>query len=378
MAVWKQLILVVFACVIGVFAWVQLAPHAATTPETAASRPGDARGGASRGAPRANRVVAAEVSEIAADGRVVAIGDAEAFKHATIVSETAGIVTEIAVKPGQRVRTGDVIVRLDDDDQRLAVEQAKVNLRTIEDKVGRYERLDSRSIPEIQLIEAQAERDLARNQLSTAEVALARRTVKAPFDGVVGFLQVEIGDALTVARPIVNIDDRSSVFVIFRVPERFSALVAPGGRVSATTAAYGNEQFTGEVEATDSRIDSASRGLQVRAQLPNDDDRLRPGMSFSVTMDFAAPNRPAVPVTALQWDRDGAYVWKVVDGKAHRARVEVIGRKPNAVLVDGDIRPKEMVIAEGHDGLREGADVSVWTAKETSGRADLVQPVVAR
>ena len=363
MAVWKQLILVVIACVVAIFAWVQFAP--ATMPEMAASRPGDVRGGVLRGVPHGSRVVTAQVTEIAADGRVVAIGNAEAIKRATIVSEPAGIVTEIAVKPQDRVRAGDVIVRLDDADQRLAVEQAQVNLRTIEDKVERYERLSgSSAIPAIQLVEAKAELDLTRNQLSSAEVALSRRTVRAPFDGVVGFLQVEIGDAISVAQPIVNIDDRSTIFLTFRVPERFSALVTPATQVSATTAAYGNEQFVGEVEATDSRIDSTSRGLLVRAQLRNDDDRLRPGMAFSVTMDFPAPRRPAVPATALQWDRDGAFLWKVIDGKAHRVRVGIVARRSHAVLISGDIAPRDLIVAEGHDGLREGAEVTMQTASD--------------
>lgn len=367
MSIWKQIIAVAVICGAAYIGWTQFeafTPDAAPATGTDAASVEDQRGGGRRGgrgfrgSRQGGAVVTAEVTEAEAGSRLVAIGSAEAAKSVTLYSQTAGIVAEVAFRPGDRVAAGDTLVRLDDAEQRIAVEQARVDVESAETTFQRYERLrDSPAYSEVQAQEARVVLARARNDLKSAELALARRTLTAPFDGVMGFAQIEIGDRISDTTPIANIDDRSTVFVSFQVPERYAALLTLGEELAATTAAYGAEAFDGRIDATDSRVDTDSRTLRVRAALPNEDDRLRPGMAFSVTLQFDTPGRPAVPQVAVQWDRDGAYVWKVVDGKAKRTEVQVIARTVDAVLVEGDIAPRDVVVAEGLEGLRDGADV---------------------
>lgn len=386
MSVWKQLVLVAVIGFIAIGAWFQLSPIAAPLLESAAVERAGAPGGSGmrggrgirsgegrgmRGGERpATRVVTAEVVEAEAGSRLVAIGTARASRSVTLYAETAGIVSEVALAAGDAVSMGDVLVRLNDAEERLAVEQARLEVEAAEETVTRYERLSqNQAIPAVQLQEARTALARARNELAAAEIALARRSVRAPFDGVMGFAEVDVGDMLSNTTPIANIDDRRTLTIEFNVPERFAGYISNGAPVSATTAAHAGAGFTGEIVAADSRVDPTSRTLKVRAALPNEDDRLRPGMAFSVTLDFDTPGRPAVPMVAVQWDRDGAYLWKVVDGRAVRTPVRVVARTSGSVLVEGDIGPADIVVAEGVEGLREGSQI----AEATEEPADAAQ-----
>lgn len=375
MSVWKQLVLVAVIGSVAIGAWFQLSPVAAPLPDSAAIERGGGsgergmRGGRGlRGADRpAARVVTAHVEEAEAGSRLVAIGTARAARSVTLYAETVGIVSEVAFSPGAPVAEGDILVRLNDSEERLAVEQARVDLEAAEETVARYERLSERqAIPAVQLQDARIALARARNALAAAEIALARRAIRAPFDGMMGFAEVDVGDMLGSTTPIANIDDRRTLTIEFNVPERFAGLIAMGEHVDATTAAYAGNTFSGEIVAADSRVDPATRSLRVRASLSNEDDLLRPGMAFSVSLDFDTPGRPAVPMVAVQWDRNGAYVWKVVDGRAVRTPVRVVARTSGTVLIEGDIASNDVVVAEGVEGLRDGARI----AEAPEGQAD--------
>lgn len=386
MKLWKQIAAVGVIAVGMVTAWQQLSPFATPAGERpgwaersgaagAAARPGRGMG---RGDRPASRVITAKVAEAEAGSRLVAIGTARAAQSVTLHSQTAGLVNEIAFAPGDRVTEGDVLIRLDDSEEHIAVEQARLELQAAEDTVGRYDRLEqSQSIPAVQAEEARIALARARNALAAAELALERRNVRAPFSGVMGFAEIDVGDMLANTTPLANIDDRDTLIVEFHVPERFAALIEHGTIVTATTAAHSETQFAGEIVATNSRIEPDSRTLKVRAALPNEDDRLRPGMAFSVTVDFDTPGHPAVPKVALQWDRHGAYVWKVVDDHVARTPVGVVARTATAVLVNGEIAPADLVVAEGADGLREGAaiaDASAEPREQEDAAAPLALP----
>lgn len=361
MSIWKQILVVAALALTATFAWIQLSPFAAPT----AGGPGFERAGGGGDGPRggrrggASRVVTAEVVEVAAGSRLTAIGTARAARSVTLHSEVGGIVRDVSFTPGDPVRAGDVLLRLDDREQRIAVAQAERNVETARNTAERYDQLSERqAIAAVQAEEARAELARAENELAAAELALERRTIVAPFDGVTGFAQVEVGDMIDSATPIASIDDRSTVTVEFNVPERFAAMIERGRQVTATTAAHGPERFDGRITAMDTRVDESSRTLRVRAGLPNEDDRLRPGMAFSVALEFDTPGRPAVPEVAVQWSRDGAYVWKVKEGTVARTPVTVIARTAEAVLIEGDIAPDDTVVAQGLEGLRDGAEIT--------------------
>ena len=114
-----------------------------------------------------------------------------------------------------------------------------------------------------------------------------------------------------------------------------------------------------DVVALDSRLNVEKRTLRVRANIKNPEDQLRPGMSFAVQMAVKGQMLIAVPEIALQWDREGSYVWVVRDGKADRVNVRVADRRQGKAFLDGEIRENELVVVEGGLRLSEGVGVEL-------------------
>jgi RND family efflux transporter MFP subunit len=380
MALWKQALLALFVLAAAVYGYaafdaglrttlagygvpvVAFGGEGASAAETPRGRPGGGQGGGPNAGPNAGPVivVAAPVMTAALGDRVNAIGTAEALRTVVVYSQSTGIVSEVAFQPGTRVETGDILVRLDDAAQKIARDQAALAVANAESRVARYTTLTAtQAISSVQLSDAQAELDGARLALQVAELELERRMVIAPFAGIVGLADIDVGDLLSNSTAITTLDDRSVIEVEFRVPESYAAAVDVGLPVTATTAALPGEAVTGTVSALASRIEADSRTLLVRAALDNADDRLRPGMSFLVTLSFAGEERPSVPPLAVQWDREGSYVWRIDEGVVSRVGIDILERTMDFVIVDSDLAVGDQVVIEGVDRLRQGSAVAL-------------------
>ncbi|MGE0612980.1 MAG: efflux RND transporter periplasmic adaptor subunit, partial [Hyphomicrobiales bacterium] len=200
--------------------------------------------------------------------------------------------------------------------------------------------------------------DRARLELKQAEEALADRVLVAPFEGVVGIPKVEAGDRVTTGTAIVTIDDRSEILVEIAVPEEFVSRLEIGQKVVAVTPSFPERRFEGLVERIDSRIDPVNRTMMVRAELPNPDDELRPGMSFAVELIVPGKVYSTVAELALQWDKGDSYVWRIAGGKAEKVPVRSIRRFNREILVDGPLKDGDLVVVEGVQRLRPGRAVS--------------------
>lgn len=316
---------------------------------------GSARGqGGGRGN-NATLVVTAPVKAGTVNDRLNAIGNGEAIQSVTVTPQASGLISEILVSSGQSVKKGDVLARLDDDEQVIEREKAQVALKSAVEKSSSYSNL--RSVARLDVLDAQIAEEAAKLALNTAELNLKRRNIVAPIDGITGIVAINIGDNATTQTSIVSVADRSKVFVNFWAPERFTTAIKPGMPVEATSISRPGETFKGKVEAIDNRVDEASRTVRVRAVFDNANDDLRAGMSFAVTMGFTGENYPSVDPLAVQWDAEGSYVWRVKDDKAHKARVQIIQRNPDSVLVKGELVQGEPLVIEGLQRVREGGAV---------------------
>ncbi|PYE37369.1 RND family efflux transporter MFP subunit [Rhizobium sp. PP-F2F-G38] len=383
MQIWKQLAVSLVILLVGLAAWVRFVPSAgpmlvsagvpgsvvALAAPSAASGDkgqGQARGGQS-GTQRAAAgnqtplVVTEAAGTALVNDRLNAIGNGEAILSVTVTPLSTGNLTEVLVKSGERIEQGQVIAKLDSDEQVLAVAQAKVLLDAARDKVERNRRLGN-AVSIATLREAEFAEQAAELALKTAELDLTRRDIVAPSKGIVGIITVNPGDYVTTSTPIAVVDDRSQILVDFWVPERFANNIKVGQEVSAVAVAQVTRQLTGAIHAIDNRIDQASRTLRVRARLDNPDDSLRAGMSFSVNVRFPGDSYPTVNPLAVQWSADGSYVWRVVDSKAERVPVTIIQRNSDKVLVDAKLEKGDMVATEGVQRLRDGGEVKVANA----------------
>jgi RND family efflux transporter MFP subunit len=291
---------------------------------------------------------------------IEAVGTGVALKAVTLYPESAGRVIKVLFKAGQKVEADTPLLRLDDEEERLAVKLALVALNEARRKIGRYQKLGVRgSIARSEIDTARSAVLSAELKLSQATLALKRRTLAAPFAGVLGIAAVEPGDRVTTTTAITSLDDRSELRVDFDVPEIFIYGVRMGGALTVTTWALPGEPFKGAIATIGSRIDKDTRTLRVRARIPNRADRLRPGMAFSIRLPLTGSRFPSVPSAAIQWSRKGAYVWIVRTNKALRVPVSVIKRSDGWVLVDAKLTARHLVVVEGVQRLRAGRTVTI-------------------
>ncbi len=296
--------------------------------------------------------------------RVEAVGTAEALRSVVIFPAVSDEVTDVRFVPGQFVKTGQVLVKLDDRRQSAAVQRATLQLADAERNLQRLiESRASGAVPQSQVDDARTVRDLAKVTLDEAMTELDDRTIVAPFDGVVGITDVEIGDRITPQTPITTLDDRSQLYVNFDAPEAAVDILMENPVVTLSPWSNRTINIDATIAQIDSRIDETDRSIRARALLANDNDTYRPGMSFRVNLSHEGPQYAAVPEASLLWSAYGAYVWKAVEGKATRVNVEVKQRLRGTILVSGDLTQGEMLIVEGIQRLRNGQDVSTEMAQ---------------
>jgi RND family efflux transporter MFP subunit len=187
------------------------------------------------------------------------------------------------------------------------------------------------------------------------EIALDRRSIKAPFAGTTGLSEIAIGDLVSNATAMTTLDDLSTIRVDFEVPERWAGRITQGQTVMASAQALPGSRFEGRITGIDNRIDPATRTLRLRAELQNPDAVLKTGMAIKVALDFASDRQLAVPTLSVQWDRNGSFVWKIVENAARRAAIDIVRRESGIVIVQGEIAAGDRVVVEGVQRLREGA-----------------------
>lgn len=315
----------------------------------------DPRGG---NAGRATTVTTAPVSSGMVSTQVQAVGTSEALRSVSVVPLDAGVLVDVAVQSGDIVAAGDVLAKLNADTEENARDRAAVTLRAAQTTLSRYAGLSEYSAAsQIDLDTLQTDQEDAALALREAEIAFERRTILAPIAGVVGIVPVETGDYVTAETEIVMIDDRSQLVVSFWVPERVAGQVALDQQITATSLALSDTNFDGTVSAIGSRVETDSRTFEVNALLDNSDDLLRPGMSFSVSMEFDGETYPSVDPLAVQWDADGSYVWAVIDDIATRTPARIVQRNADTVLIDAEFAQDVQVITEGTLNVRDGAKV---------------------
>ncbi|MDG5750239.1 efflux RND transporter periplasmic adaptor subunit [Qipengyuania sp. XHP0211] len=291
---------------------------------------------------------------------VEAIGSARAATSAEIYAETDGRVTNVLFSAGDFVSSGQPLVRLDSRQERLAVEAAQVDVREADQLLGRYRRIeDTGAISESQIEAGETALASARVALEQARTALADRVVRAPFSGHVGLTEIDPGDRVNDATPITQIDQRGTLYVDFPAPEAVFSALRPGQVVQVTPFSDPSREIDARVVATDTRISQDSRDFIVRTAIPNEDDRLRPGMSFRVTFNRAGETRPVVPEEAIVWGGEGSHLFVIREAKAVRVPVTITARREGSVFVNGAIRRQDRVIVEGVQKVRDGQDIRI-------------------
>ncbi|WP_279479996.1 efflux RND transporter periplasmic adaptor subunit [Aureimonas sp. SK2] len=384
MAVLRQIVVTLVLVAAAGCAWLYLSPApgrflladdrlpealrplvSALTPADDEPKVGATQGG--RAGRQAPLVAVAKTEPMITRDRLRAIGSGEALRTVAVRPDASGIIKSLPLRSGDAVEAGATLAELQDDAERIAVDRARIALATAEDQLARYETLSTTgaSITSVQLEEVRRARDAAALDLQAAEVALDKRRITAPIAGYVGLVELDIGALVDSSTLIATVDDRSKLRIVFDVPEAFVSQLAIGHPISAVPATRSGDAYQGIITALDSRLDPASRTLRAEATIDNEDDRLRPGLSFSVEIGFEGQSYLAVDPLAVQWERTGPFVWVVENEKTRKAPIAIIERNVDAVLVASDtLKAGDTVVTEGVQLLREGGTVRV---RETTG-----------
>lgn len=290
--------------------------------------------------------------------RVDAVGSGRARQQITLTTRVAGVIAEVLFKGGDKVEAGQPLIRLSSEPEEIAVEMAEAQRAQAFDAVERYKQLNSASVSRVAVAEAETALKVADATLRRAREDLDRMTIRAPFSGIIGLTDLETGDYLAVGSPIASLDDRSKIIIEFTVPESVAQSIKVGMPVRASLAARPGEVFMGAVSAVGTRIDPTTRTLSVRGEIPNPDLSLIPGSTFSVSVRLEGNETPVVPGLAIQWDRMGAYVWRITgESTIERVNVAILARNGDRVYLDAPLKPGEKVVHEGGGLLREGQKV---------------------
>lgn len=360
-------VLIVLAAAAGWYVYkspetVGLAREGATTSGEPGARPAGGREGRIPGLIGSGgtvNVITAAVETEKGGERVVALGTAKAAHSVTLYPQETGMVADIQFKPGDRIEKGALLLRLDDDSEQVAADRARIEYAQATAALERSQALaKSKTISSVALSDAEMAAHLAENGVRTAEIAVNRRLIKAPFAGIVGLTDISIGDLVTNSTAITTLDDLSTIRVGFEVPERWAPRIQSGQAITASAQGLPGSDFEGRIVGIDNRIDEATRTLRLEAELSNPNEVLKAGMAITVALEFSSAEELSVPSLAVQWDRRGSYVWKVLEGAARRGDVAVVKRESGVVIVNGDLQAGDRVVVEGTQRLREGAMVA--------------------
>ncbi len=311
------------------------------------------------GPPPPTAVVTARIAPVEWRDTIEALGTARAKESVTLTAKVSETVRKVGFDSGDIVRAGDVIVDLSSGAQLAGLEEARASFQDTERQFARGQELaPSKVISESQLDTLRSTRDAAKARMDVVRAQLSDRVITAPFDGILGLSQVSPGTLVTPGTLIATLDDISVIKLDFTVPERYIAVLARGQDIAAKSATYPEREFAGRVASVDSRVDPITRSVTVRAEIPNTERLLRPGMLMSLDVLLAPRQAIVVPEIAILQIGADAFIYRVrADQTVERAKVQLGSRRQGDVEVRSGLAAGDRVVTEGTVKLRDGASV---------------------
>ena len=323
-------------------------------------------------------VAVATATEQPWQARLPTVGTLKALQGVDLSLETAGTVTDVQFQSGQKVKAGQPIVQLDSDVEKALLETAMADLGLSTVNYNRGSQLvGSQAISkgEFDRLLAIMKKDQATvNQL---KASLAKKRILAPFSGTIGIRQVDVGDYVASGTMIATLQDLSSLYVDFFVPEQSIPKIGIGQSVQVVVAAYPKETFPGTISAINPKVENTTRNVQVRATLANPDGKLLPGMFASLQVLLPDPQpRIVVPESAITYTLYGNSLYVVAQKKAEdgsvvkddkgqpvliaeRRFIETGERRDGRVMITKGVQNGEKVVTAGQIKLDNGVHIAI-------------------
>lgn len=358
----KRLALIALAAAIvvgGVYVWRGYKEELLSGPKEA--------GGGGGGRPPAT-VATAKAVPRTWQPSIHATGTLDAVNGVAVAPEIAGVVDDVAFKAGQRVKEGDVLVRMRDAELRAQLRALKAErdeARSAFERDRRLYRQGNQS--EAQLDQSRARFQRLKAQIDEQAARISKKTVRAPFAGQLGLREVDLGEYVSPGQMLVRLQSLAPLHAEFTVPEQRLPRLETGQEVEVRVDAYPDEVFTGEITAISPAVDVETRNVAVQATLANDGEKLRPGMFARVDVLLPAKrNVITLPQTAIVHQPYGDSVYVVQEPEQEGAPptvsqrfIETGAERGTQIAVTEGLDGGETVVSAGQIKLRDGAPVRI-------------------
>ncbi|VVO16162.1 efflux RND transporter periplasmic adaptor subunit [Pseudomonas fluorescens] len=327
-------------------------------------------------------VAVATATERPWQGRLPTVGTLKALQGVDLSLETAGTVKEVQFQSGQKVKTGQPLLQLDSAVESALLETAQADLGLSQLDYGRGSQLvGSQAISKGEFDRLTALLHKNKATVNQLKAILAKKHIVAPFSGTIGIRQVDVGDYLASGTVIATLQDLSSLYVDFFVPEQAVPKITLGQPVQVAVSAYPTQNFPGTISAINPKVEESTRNVLVRATLANPDGKLLPGMFASLQVLLPDPQpQIVVPESAITYTLYGNSLFvvaqkKAADGSvekdangqpvliAERRFIETGERRDGLVLITKGLKNGEQVVSAGQIKLTNDAPIAISADK---------------
>ena len=323
--------------------------------------------------PAPSVVSTAKASSQAWQPTLSAVGSLRAANGADLATEVAGLVTAVALKSGQDVTQGQLLVQLRDGDEAAQLQQLQANAQLSKITYDRARKqLGAQAISQAGYDTAAADYKARQAAVAQQTVVVAKKQLRAPFTGRAGIITISPGDYLSAGTPIVTVQQLDPLLVDFNVPQSELGRLKVGQAVNLTLDAYAGRRFSGTLSAISPKVDAGTRNVQVEATVPNHDHTLTPGMFAKVGVDVGSEQpRLTLPQAAIVYNPygDTVYVVQPAKGKddqgkpnpptVQQAFVTVGETRGDQVAIVKGISAGTEVVTSGQIKLKNGAPIKV-------------------
>jgi len=298
------------------------------------------------------------------------VGTTAPVHGVTVSADLPGTVDTITFDSGKFVHEGEVLVQLDTRQERaqLAAMEAQRDLAKI--NYDRMQQLVNEGvISRMEYDKSTAEQRQTEANVGEIKATIQRKTIRAPFSGILGLRQVNLGQYMSAGTAIVSLQALNPIYANFNVPQQVMSQMRPGQSVKISTDGASGHEYTGRVNALESTVDESTRNVQVQATLANTDNKLRPGMFVQVEVGVGAQRSLfPLPASAINYAPFGDSVYIVTDlkgpdGKTYRGVrqqfVKIAGARGDQVGIVSGLNQGDEVVTSGAFKLRNGAAVAV-------------------
>jgi membrane fusion protein (multidrug efflux system) len=298
------------------------------------------------------------------------VGTTAPVHGVTVSADLPGTVDTITFDSGKFVHEGEVLVQLDTRQERaqLAAMEAQRDLARI--NYNRMQQLVNEGvISRMDYDKSTAEQKQTEANVGEIKATIQRKTIRAPFSGILGIRQVNLGQYMSAGTAIVSLQALNPIYANFNVPQQVMSQMRPGQNVKISTDGASGHVYTGRVNALDSTVDESTRNVQVQATLANPENKLRPGMFVQVEVGVGAQRSLfPLPASAINYAPFGDSVYVVTDlkgpdGKTYRGVrqqfVKIAGARGDQVGIVSGLHQGDEVVTSGAFKLRNGAAVAV-------------------